>query len=56
MELFRAEKFGYLDSVDSRGCRSCDNKLRLVRAVYYPETKETIRMFECGCGERTWDE
>jgi hypothetical protein len=39
-----------------RECRSCENKLRLIRAVYYPETEETIRMFECDCGERTWDE
>jgi hypothetical protein len=55
MELFRAEKFGDLESNDDslRGCGSCDNKLR---AVYYPETEETIRMFECDCGERTWDE
>jgi hypothetical protein len=28
----------------------------LIRAVYYPETEETIRVFECDCGERTWDE
>jgi hypothetical protein len=58
MKLFRAEKFGDLESSDDslRGCRSCDNKLRLIRAVYYPETEETIRMFGCGSGERTWDE
>jgi hypothetical protein len=58
MELFRAEKFGDLENNDNslRGCRSCDNKLRLVRAVYYPETEATIRVFECDCGERTWDE
>jgi hypothetical protein len=58
MELFRAEKFGNLESDKNshRGCRSCDNNLRLVRAVYYPETEATIRVFECDCGERTWDE
>jgi hypothetical protein len=58
MELFRAEKFGDLESGQSsiRGCRFCDNKLRLIRVVYYPETKETIRVFECDCGERTWDD
>ena len=58
MELFRAEKFGDLESNDDslRECRFCDNKLRLIRAVYYPETEETIRVFECDCGERTWDE
>jgi len=58
MELFRAEKFGDIESNEDslRECRSCDNKLRLVRAVHYPETEETIRMFECDCGARTWDE
>ena len=35
MELFRAEKFGDLESNEGshRGCRSWDNKLRLIRAV-----------------------
>jgi hypothetical protein len=58
MELFRAEKFGDLQSNDTslRECRFCNKNLRLLRAVYYPETGETIRMFECDCGERTWDE
>jgi hypothetical protein len=59
VELFRAEKFGDIESNNDdslRECRSCDNKLRLIRAVYYPETEETIRVFECDCGERTWDE
>jgi len=26
------------------------------RAVFFEETDETIRMFECDCGERIWDE
>jgi hypothetical protein len=58
MELFRAKKFGNLDSDENslRECRFCDNNLRLIRMVYYPETEETMRMFECDCGERTWDE
>jgi hypothetical protein len=58
MELFKAEKFGDLESNDDslRECRSCDNKLKLIRAVYYPETESTIRVFECDCGERIWDE
>jgi hypothetical protein len=58
MELFRAEKLGDVESSDYslRVCRLCDNKLRLIRAVHYPETEETIRVFECDCGGRTWDE
>jgi hypothetical protein len=58
MEIFRAEKFGDFEgnSNSLNECRCCNNKLRLIRAVYYPETDETIRMFECASGERTWDE
>jgi hypothetical protein len=58
MELFRAEKFGDIENKDDslRGCRFCENKLRLIRAVYYPDTQATIRVFECDCGARTWDE
>jgi hypothetical protein len=58
MELFRAEKLGDFECSDDsfKECRSCDNKLRLIRTVHYPETEETIRMFECDCGERVWDE
>jgi hypothetical protein len=57
MELFRAEKFGdFEDNGNLRECRSCNKKLKLIRAVYYPETKQTVRVFECDCGERTWDE
>lgn len=58
MELFRAEKLGEIESDRSshRECRFCKNRLRLIRTVHYPETEETIRVFECDCGERTWDE
>jgi hypothetical protein len=40
MELFRAKKFGNLESDENslRECRFCDNNLRLIRMVYYPET------------------
>ena len=56
MDLFRAEKFGHLDSDSLRDCSLCNRKLKLKRAVFFEETDETIRMFECDCGERIWDE
>ena len=56
MELFWAKKVGYLTSNSLRECRICGDKLKLLRSVYYPETNQTIRVFECACGERTWDE
>jgi hypothetical protein len=41
-------KFGDFESNSNpyRGCRFCNDKLRLIRAVYYLETEETIRMFD----------
>jgi hypothetical protein len=58
MDFFGAAKLGvYESNSDSlRQCRLCNNKMRLIRVVHYPETEETIRVFECDCGERTWDE
>jgi hypothetical protein len=56
MELFRAEKFGRLEANSQRDCNSCRGRLKLIRAVVFPQTKETIRMFQCDCGERIWDE
>ena len=56
MELFRAEKIGELESNSTRQCRVCGETLKLVRIVYYPDRKATFLVFECDCGERTWDE
>ena len=56
MELFWAEKIGDLESNSTRQCRVCGETLKLVRIVYYPDRKATFLVFECDCGERTWDE
>jgi hypothetical protein len=58
MDLFSASKLGFYDSNNNsiKECRSCKNKMRLIRLVHYPETGATVRVFECDCGERTWDE
>jgi len=58
MDLFSASKFGVYESDDNslRECHSCNNKMRLIRLVHYLETDATVRVFECDCGERTWDE
>ena len=56
MELFRAEKFGHFEADPQRVCDCCSRKLKLIRTVFFPETEEAIRMFECDCGERIWDE
>jgi hypothetical protein len=56
MELFRAEKIGELESDSTRQCRVCGKTLKLLRTVFFPDRDAAIRVFECECGERTWDE
>jgi hypothetical protein len=56
MEIFRAEKMGDLESNSTKPCRVCGKTLNLIRIVYYPDREATVRVFECECGERTWDE
>ena len=56
MELFLAEKIGELESNSVRQCRVCGKTLKLVRSVYYPDTEAAVLVFECKCGDRTWDE
>ncbi len=56
MALFKAEKLGKAESRSNRVCRVCGKTLQLLRVVYFPDRKSTIRAFECKCGERIWDE
>lgn len=56
MELFWAEKIGEIESNSTRHCRFCGKMLKLVRTVFCPDREVAIRVFECECGERTWDE
>jgi len=56
MELFWAEKIGEIESNSTRHCRFCGKVLKLVRTVFCPDREVAIRVFECECGERTWDE
>ena len=56
MELFRAEKIGELESNSTRQCRVCGKTLKIVRTVFYPDTKEAVRVFKCECGERIWED
>jgi hypothetical protein len=55
MELLRAENVGEIESNPVKKCRACNEELKLVRAVMIPPGN-LIRMFECKCGERIWEE
>jgi hypothetical protein len=55
MQLLSAETVAELPSASSRQCRSCGEKLELIRTVI-TETGKIIHMFECRCGERPWDD
>lgn len=55
MELFRAEKIGEMESNSIKNCRACNERIKLVRTMLTDED-QLIRMFECSCGERVWEE
>jgi hypothetical protein len=54
MHLFSTEKIAHEEIKEERRCR-CGAQLRLVRKMLDPRKGRTIRVFECECGERTWD-
>jgi hypothetical protein len=56
MELFRAKKVAEIESASTKACRVCNEKLNLVRTVMDTGTGKLFHMFECECGERTWEE
>ena len=56
MELFRAEKIAVLESDTIKICRACGEKLKLIRTMLNSHTGSVIHMFECQCGERSWDD
>ena len=59
MELFRAEKVAevvHAVSTDStKKCRFCGTTLELMRKMLDLDTGCVIRMYECQCGDRTWE-
>ena len=56
MELFRAEKVGEIAGTSEKKCRICDERLDLVRTILNVESGIPIRMFQCECGERCWED
>jgi transposase len=56
VEFFRAEKIAVVEDNSSKTCRSCGEKLKLIRTMVNSQTGSVIHMFECRCGERTWDD
>jgi hypothetical protein len=56
MELFRAEMVAVLESETDKNCQSCGERLKLVRTMVSPRTGCIVHMFECLCGQRTWDD
>jgi hypothetical protein len=49
IELFWAEKIGDLEINSTSKCRVFSEMLKLLRTA-------VVLVFECKCGERTWDE
>ena len=56
MELYSGEKVGDFASETKKICRNCGEKLKLIRTMVNPRTGWIVHMFECRCGQRTWEE
>ena len=56
MELFWARQIAVLVSTSIKKCKVCNQKLNLVRTVVDSSTGNLLHMFECECGERTWED
>lgn len=54
--IIRVEKVAVVEDNSSKLCRSCGEKLKLIRTMVNPHAGNITYMFECRCGERTWDD
>jgi len=60
MELFRAEKVAEGIHSPSTGstkrCRFCGETPELMRKMLDMDTGHILQIYECQCGDRTWDD
>jgi hypothetical protein len=56
MELFLGEKIADFEGETSKVCRFCGEKLKLIRTMVASGTGRIVHMFECRCGQRTWED
>ena len=53
---FKNEVFSSYRPHSIRLCDQCGKKLAVALTMLNPKNGRTLRMFECGCGDRTWSE
>ena len=56
MELIRGEEVAVLESRTNKICSTCGKQLALIRTIVNPRTGCIVHMFECRCGQRTWED
>lgn len=54
MNYFSSDKM--TGTHEDRRCSHCDTQPKLVYQMLDSRSGKTIRMFECKCGERGWDQ
>jgi hypothetical protein len=54
MNYFSSDKM--TGTHEDRRCSHCDTQPKLVYQMLDSRSGKTIRMFECKCGERSWDQ
>ena len=55
MNYFSTDQFEGFKTQEDHRCK-CGALPKLSHKMLNPRRGTTIRMFECGCGERTWTE
>jgi hypothetical protein len=53
---FKNEVFSSFEPNPVGACSHCGEKPKLLHKILNPQNGRTTRMFECGCGEKTWSE
>jgi hypothetical protein len=54
MDYFSPEKM--TRTQEDHRCSNCDTQRMLIYQMLDSRSGKTIRMFECKCGERSWDQ
>jgi hypothetical protein len=56
MNFFSGGKLFGKETREGQRCAKCDAEPGLMHKMLEPRTGKTMRIFECKCGTRTWDE
>jgi hypothetical protein len=56
MNFFSAPKLTGEETKEELKCIRCGDRPNIVQIMLDPRRGKTLRMYECRCGERIWDD